>query len=90
MGRSITQTTKPVNRKKAALDSQRSAVKGFRKTHIDFDFSSGARATIPTPKSVYGKVKSTNNDLLAEIVISPTAPSYFFFAQFNCPVKFKE
>ena len=71
------QTTKPIKTKKAAIVTQRSQVKGFKKAHAFLFLLSLTGTIICTPDSVYGKVKSTYNDLLALIVISPTTASKF-------------
>lgn len=70
-------TTAPVKTKKAALTSQRSAVRGLRKIQAFLLCWSLRGTTMETPETVYGKVKSTNMDRLAVMVTSPTTASYF-------------
>ena len=64
--------TKPSNIKKQADTSHRSELSGFIKIHM---LGSVFRDSSPMPRSVNGNVKSTYRDLLAVIVISPTAAS---------------
>ena len=66
-----------MNTKKQAIVTQRSRVKGFKKTHAFLLLVSLTGTIIETPDSVYGNVKSTYKDLLAVIVVSPTTASNF-------------
>ncbi len=71
--------------KKHPLVIQRSKLKGFRNTHAFLLPLSLIGTTNDTPDSVYGNVKSTNLDLFAVIVVSPTTASKFCQLKYLLP-----
>lgn len=66
-----------MNMIKQALITQSSQVNGFKNTHAFLLFLLYLIGMIiDNPDSVYGTVKSTYNDLLASLDISPTTASH--------------
>lgn len=73
---SMIQIIQPFNIKSVAVVIHKSIERGFKKIHMLLLLFG---TTTPTPMSVYGIVKSTYNDLLDMMVVSPTTASYFYF-----------
>lgn len=65
----------PVRMKRAIAVNHRSRFRGFKKDQIPLGFTFIINCVLVIPPSSIGIVKSTYSDLLAVIVMSPTATS---------------